>query len=278
MGYSLYVLAALLAAAPQGARPKDASAPAPGRQAARSRIAVLDVTAGQGISPGTAATLTAIVVADVGAAGLDASSTREVATLLGFEDVACIAEIAGALGVDLIVAGQVALIGSRYHLALQIIDPRKARVAARASRFVERSDDALVRGAREVVASALADIGVKMPVAPAPPPQAARRHKPAWIAFGVAGALLAGGGTTGLVARGRYRDLEARQGTAGYAAEWEREAPGIRRMTVAADALLVGGVVAAGVGTWLWFRADSPVALVPTASLDGAGLALAGAF
>ncbi len=147
-------LALLAAAVPAGA------------SAARSKIAVLDIRAVQGVPAGTATVLTAIVVDDAARAGFDVISQADVSAMLGFEkqkkmlgcseDSSCLAEIGGALGADYVLSGQVGLIGSRHHLSFQLLEARRARVVARAARFSDRDEDALAAETQAAVKELLA--------------------------------------------------------------------------------------------------------------------------
>ena len=51
---------------------------------------------------------------------------------LGCDDVACAAEIGGALGVDMIVAGSVSKLGDMVIISAKLIDPKRAEVRSRA--------------------------------------------------------------------------------------------------------------------------------------------------
>ncbi|MEL6759214.1 MAG: PEGA domain-containing protein [Myxococcota bacterium] len=51
--------------------------------------------------------------------------------LLGCDEMSCMAELGGALGVDRMVTGSVGYLGDRYVVSLRLIDPRAARVEAR---------------------------------------------------------------------------------------------------------------------------------------------------
>jgi hypothetical protein len=259
----------------------------------------MDVAGVQGVAPGTATILTNIVVADVARTGLDTVSKGDITAIIGFEkqrqilgcagDAGCVAEIGGALGVDFMLTGQVGQIGSQYHLSLQLVETKKARVAGRASRFSEMSEDALVKATREATAEVLAPAVARLapgagravlPVGSAPAPAAAPgpSHRSAWIAYGIAGALLVGGGATGYVAKSRYDDLKAKQGTPGYAAAYASDRSSIRTTAVAADVMFGGAAVAAGVGTWLWLRGDRAVAVVPVVGPGSASVAFAAGF
>lgn len=259
--------------------------------AAKVRVAVMDIQPVQGVQAGTAAVLTNVAADDIARGGFDVVSKTDIVNLIGFEkqktmlgcsDASCLAEIGGALGVDYMFTGQVGQIGSQYHLSLQWVDVRKARIAARGSRYAERNEDALLRATREATAATLAAIRPgAAPGGQVPTDQAVtapRSHRAAWIAFGTAGALLAGGAVTGYVAKAKYDALADKEGDPGFAADYADEESGIRTLTVTADVLYGGAVVAAGIGTWLWFRADAPVTVSPIVTPSSAGVALAGRF
>ncbi len=233
--------------------------------------------------------------------GLDTISRSGIASIIGFEkqkqmlgcsaDAGCIAELGGALGVDFMLTGQVGQIGSQFHIALQLVDTRKARVAARASRFSDKTEDALVRVAREATAEVMAPATARLSpgsLAATPPAvapgtavaaKAAPNRRPAWIAFGVGAALAVGGAATGYVAQTKYEDLKAKRGTAGYDAAYASEKGSIRTTAIAADVMYGGAIAAAGVGTWLWLRGDrTTVAVVPVVAPGAASLALVSQF
>ena len=155
-----------------------ASLPLAASAAAKQKVAVLDVRAVQGVAPGTATILTAIVVDDTARAGYEVISQADVSAMIGFEkqkqmlgcsdDSSCLAEIGGALGVDFVLSGQVGQIGSRYHLSFQLLDARRARVVARAARFSDRDDDALAAAAQGAVKELLEAAAAARPRAAAP--------------------------------------------------------------------------------------------------------------
>ncbi|HEX9241252.1 MAG TPA: hypothetical protein VF875_02295 [Anaeromyxobacter sp.] len=140
----------------------------PALAASKQKVAVLDVRAVQGVSPGTAEILTAIIAGDTASAGYDVLSQADIGALLGYErqkkmlgcgeDSSCLAEIGGALGAEFVMYTQVGKIGSRNHLSLQLLDARKALVLARVSLFSDSSEDALAATAQSAVQQALAAV------------------------------------------------------------------------------------------------------------------------
>ncbi|HEY6001421.1 MAG TPA: hypothetical protein VIV57_01025 [Anaeromyxobacter sp.] len=283
--------------------------------AGRQKIAVLDVRAVQGVAPGTAAILTAIVV-DGASRGFDVISQSDVAAMIGFEkqrqmlgcaeDSGCLAEIGGALGVDYVLSGQVGQIGSRYHLSLRLLDSRKAKVASRVARFSERDDDALAAAAQAAVADLMAGVGQARGVPPPLPPGAgepsampdlsARPKAPAagatradrsfwssraaaWTTLGAGVALAAGGVVFGLQARAARNDLADAWRRPDYASFYDRKSSEAKRDALLANVLYGAGAATAGVGVWMFVRSGpSTVTVAPLAGSGTLGLAAAGGF
>jgi len=286
----------------------------------RSKVAVMDVRNVQGVAEGTATILTDIVVSDVARAGHEVISKGDIAAMVGFEkqkqvlgcgdETSCLAEIGGALGVDYMVTGQVGQIGSQYRISLLLVDSKKARVAARAAEFCEKSEDALVRAAQATVAQLLVVVAgagappaarrEARPVPLPPPPTVAPRREPtpaaavappppppapagrpdrskAWIAFGASGALILSGALVGLSAKAKYDDLKALEGRPGYIEAWTSREKTIRRTAGMADLLYLGSAVSAGLGAW-WFVTADRVAVGPVVAPGEVGLAAAGRF
>ncbi len=156
--------------------------------APRTKLAVTEIKAVQGVSPGTATILSDIVVSEVARAGHDVISQSDIKAMVGFEqqkkmlgctdDSSCLAEIGGALGVDYMMTGQVGQIGTRFRISLLVVDTKKARVAGRSAQFCDQNEDALARAAESTVKELLASVATgagpkvaeaKAPAADAPP-------------------------------------------------------------------------------------------------------------
>lgn len=292
--------------------PVTGAAGGPGRQ----KMAVLDVRAVEGVPPGTATVLTAIVVGDLAAAGYDVISQSDVAAMLGFEkqkqlvgcreDSSCLGEIGGALGVDHVLTGQVGQIGSRYHLAFQLLDARKARVSARTARFSGRNEDQLADAVQRSVADLLrgvrvpgaaaptgapprAPAAVRPPQLPPPPelsarppvpapaappaPAAERSRTPAWLALGAGAGLVAGGALLGQKARRDRNALTSEWARPDYAALYESRMSSARNAARLANVCYAAGAIATGVSGWLFWQSRAPRVTVAPAA-DGGGLAL----
>jgi TolB-like protein len=278
--------------------------------ASRQKVAVLDVRAIQGVAPGTAAILTAIVV-DGAARGFDVISQSDVAAMIGFEkqkqmlgcaeDSGCLAEIGGALGVDYVLSGQVGQIGSRYHLSLQLLDARKAKVASRVARFAERDDDALATAAQAAVADLIAGAsgqargapprlpsGAGEPSARQTPPGTATAtadrpfwssRSAAWATMGAGAALAAGGLVFGLQARSARNDLANAWQRPDYASFYDKKSSEAKRDALLANLFYGAGAVTAGVGVWMFTRSGpSKVTVGPLAADGTLGVVAAGEF
>jgi hypothetical protein len=135
------------------------------------RVAILDigVTAFDDDARRTelSATLTQLVAAEIALLGHDAVSRADLNAMLSLEkqkdlvgcedDTGCIAEIGGALGVDLVVSGTLGRVGDTLSLSLTLIDIQTATVRERFQGSCG-SEDALIatakRGARALFGQA----------------------------------------------------------------------------------------------------------------------------
>jgi hypothetical protein len=123
------LLAALLVAAPAGGAVK---------------VAVMPVGAGEGVSDKTAAAVTEAVAAEVRRVPeVQAITQREIASLLSLEQQkallgcqsdTCMAEIGGALGVDRLVVGDLAVLGESWLFHLKLLDVKRSRVVGQSDR------------------------------------------------------------------------------------------------------------------------------------------------
>ncbi len=124
------------------------------------KVAAMDVQARAGVTPGLAQVVTDAVVADLrkGAPGLTIIASEDVRNVLGFqrqkeqlgcEDAACLAEIGGALGVDELVVGSLARLGTSYILDLRLIDARRARVIAETDERLKNGNEEDLLGAAD---------------------------------------------------------------------------------------------------------------------------------
>jgi len=289
--------------------------PLAAQAAPRTKLAVMDVRAVQGVAEGTVTILTAIIVSDAARAGYDVISQADVSAMIGFEkqkqmlgctdQASCLAEIGGALGVDYVVSGQVGQIGSRYHLSLQLLDSRKAKVLARGARFADRNEDALAAAAQATLADLLGAVqrggAPPVPAAAATPagtpakpdlsapasaavaPEASQGWRPSrkasyWVMGGGATALLVGA-LFKAGAASETQKLEDAWQDPDYASIYEDKKAKIEQLTTTGNSFLVGGALVTGVGAFMWWKGRPlPVAVAPAIGADSVGLVAAGRF
>jgi len=157
--------------------------PAPAGDPGVVKIAVLDIRA-TGTDESTARTLTEILAVEVGRfAGTQVVTSNEVESMLGLEqrkqivgcneNVSCVAEIAGALGVDMLCTGSLGIVDGTSVLTLRVIDVRKARVEARLYETDSRAGAFIAK-----MPGLAAKLFPKLREAPAPE-ASARRETPA---------------------------------------------------------------------------------------------------
>jgi hypothetical protein len=315
LGRRALVVAALLApllAAAQG-----------GTAAKKIRVAVLEIRP-LGTEASKAELLSEVALTEAaGMPGFDVIGRSDINSLIGFEkqkqvmgcsdDSACLAEIGGALGVDLILVGSLGKIGTLYRLDIKLVETKKARVRSRVGVTVEGSEEKLVAAIQKAVRDLLGpearppepvaaarpagaapaaegkpapSLAAQPPKAPPPVPAAGvsasagtSRRTWAYVAGGTGLALLAGGAAAGLSAKAAYDDEKA-AADAGDLEAYEDAKSKAKSMSTVADGLFVAGAIGVGVGTWLYFTSRPPagvaVHLAPTPG--GAFASIAGGF
>ncbi len=121
-----------------------ASSPTAGPPATDQKVAVLNLaTPGLEAEAGRAlaANLVTIIASEVAGLGYEVISSADISAMLSFEnqkdlvgcedDISCLAEIGGALGSDLLVAGSLGRLGTDFNLSLTLIDITRAKVLNR---------------------------------------------------------------------------------------------------------------------------------------------------
>ena len=160
--------------------------------AAPSRVLVMPLSAGEGVSAGTAQAITATVLGEVRKRpGLGVMSPNDVQAvlsverqkqLLGCSEGSCLADIGGALGVDRIVTGSAAKLGESWLLHLQLVDAKNAQVLRSADRRKKNGsiDDLLDELPKMVdeLFGAPAAAAVAVTPAPMPPPKPVQLPSP----------------------------------------------------------------------------------------------------
>jgi len=130
-------------------------------------IAVLDLRA-RGLEPTIAEQVTDLVLKEVDRTGLFRTVSQEEIRrmleheqqklMLGCEETSCLAEIGGALGVDMLLAGGVGKIGETFVVTLKLIDVVKVEVIHREERMASGKEDALVQISRQAARALLRPI------------------------------------------------------------------------------------------------------------------------
>ncbi|MCC7381025.1 MAG: PEGA domain-containing protein [Deltaproteobacteria bacterium] len=116
----------------------------PATPAARSlgHIAVLEIRVGGGVDPAIAGPLTARLAEVIGKRGHSVIAPDDIRAMLeqemqrqlvGCTDEGCLAEIAGALGADALVAGRLSKLEHGFAFSLSLVDARAARALAHTS-------------------------------------------------------------------------------------------------------------------------------------------------
>lgn len=243
--------------------------------AASPSIAVLDVRVGAGVDPSLGPYLAQVLAQEVEARTRVAPLvSADVTAMLGFErnkrmlgcgdeDMECLAEITGALGVQQVLASSLAVAGGKYLVSLSLLDARRARPLKRTAETAPLDNDALVRVVRR---SAWQVFGGAEPPAEVSAPAAATAgpSRRTW-------ALIAGGGAVALAGTGAVIGATAlsaaRSGDSGTA----------RPRAHLADLLFGAALIAGGAGAYLWFSGH-PAAAAAGPLPGGAGAALAVAW
>lgn len=217
------------------------------RPAAPQKVAVWSIQAAQGVTPGAAQVLEDVVATELARTGrFQVIGRADLAALLGYErqrqvmgctESACLAEIGGAVGADLVLSGQAGQLGTQHRLSLLLVDARKATAVARAARFTAATEDALAA----VVPAVVADL-----VAAAPAPGARDAPATAAALLGRAGALAKEGRHAdaaaeydrypGLFPEGKERCLAAFQAGAAWESAGNRRLAAERFLGVGSDA------------------------------------------
>jgi hypothetical protein len=215
--------------------------------------------------------------------GLRVTTQRDIAAVLSVErqkqllgcaddSSSCMAELAGALGVDALISGQVARVGKSFQLNLRILSARDAAALFTYSKLV-KTEEALLEALNEAGDQAAVKLlpadGAAVAVAPTPEVQAAPASpvKPGpWILVGTgAAAAVAGGIFVGLAAS-TYSKL-----TGPIVPDWTPDKAAAdaqaasTQQTIGIVCLAVGAAAVAGGLAWHFIAKDDvAVSIVPT--------------
>jgi hypothetical protein len=285
-------------------RTPDLAAPPPRPKYAALRVAVLDPRATGEVPPRPLTAFAQSLVPEIRKLeGVSAIGMAEIRDMLGFErqrqmlgcaaDDACMAEIAGSLGVDEIVSAELVLVGKSYTLSMRRLDMRKAKVVQSDSRSFERRDgEELLSVAGPAIGALFPDRQLREGKTRGIDRDVIRRLNPPplprWVTITTAAAALgcAAVGTNYAVlasnSTGRYRTLVDRSRTeAVSAADLNAASSDVRSMESTRNAFLYAAgalAVAAGVETFFTDWRNDRAALVPVATPAGGGVAVTGRF
>jgi len=313
------VLAVLLLAPPASAPPSPATGPQradvplpppprlpAGAKGGALRVAVLDPRAVGDVPPRPLAAFTQSLVPELRKLeGVSAIGMAEIRDMLGFErqrqmlgcsaEESCLAEIAGALGVDELVTTDLVLVGSSYTFTMKRIDMRRAKVLQSESRRFDRRDgEELLAMVGPAVASIFPGRPLKEGRTRGVDREAIRRLNPPplprWAFLGTAAAAavaLGGAGVSQLMVADSRRQYDgvvqrAQQGPVS-ASDLTSAASLVRSRERTRNALLAAGAglgLAAGVEAFFTdWHGDRATLVMPVALAGGgAGVAVAGRF
>jgi len=135
---------------------------APAVAGGKPKAAIMDLQADAKLEPGIVSTLNQVLLSSfhetgkyevIGSSDITAmlSLEEERIKLTGCADESCLAEIGGALGVQLMVTSRVGAVGDQYVVSLNLLDVRKAKVVGRTSQMVQRDDSKLIAALTDAV-------------------------------------------------------------------------------------------------------------------------------
>jgi hypothetical protein len=206
--------------------------------------------------------------------GLEVVTRSEVATLIGLERQRqllgcsegaenCMAELAGALGAEAVLVGEVAKVGSTYRLSIRVMAsgaPRKLASAAVSG----TTEDALLEAFAQVAPSVAREVAVGLG-RPVPTPSASSgvqrsgTKRFAWIPAVVGGVALGVGGVGYFQARGRYEALRAPEAPLQEPRPTQLLNEGKSWQTVGVTALGTAGAALITAGVLYLFGSDTQV-------------------
>lgn len=244
----------------------DAAAGAAADEPARrrfTRIAVYQVNQ-VGLEDRLALVMTASLTAELRKlAGASVVGLDEVRTMLDLEaekqatgcpDESCLAEIAAALGVDVLITAQVASVGGQHFVSIKRIDQREARVAGQVNqRLTAGNGDEFLAVVGPAVLALFPELALKPGRKRGVAPELAIRLNPPpldpwmfWTGVSLTGASVVGTGVAGVVLWSSFSQYDALRS--------QPSAPGNQLKTLGADTaqwntgLVVGAGVSAGLG------------------------------
>src|SRR5512137_2799925 len=157
----------------------------------------MPITAGEGVPASTAAAVTEALAAEVRKrSGAEVITRKEIEAvlsleaqkqMLGCQTDACIAELGGALGVERLVAGDLARLGESWLFHLKVVETGKVKVASQSDRRIRGGTiDDVLDALPPMVAELFPGGGAVQPPPPsarpsAGPPAAAKPAPIPWV-------------------------------------------------------------------------------------------------
>jgi hypothetical protein len=291
----------------------------------KQRVAVLPPQLNTELEAGTGETLNEVLLSEFHQSGrLAVLGSSDIAAMLrheeqrlvmaGCTDNACLAEIGGALGVQLIAETSIGAVGDRYVVTVKVLDVSQAKVLARASETIAGRQSALIESIRRTGGQAVEAIcgpresivlGASRPDAqPAAVPVAAVRSASGptavetapesvgwldvapWVALGL---TVASGATAAALGGLAAEDAEAARGELAGTPPWSDLKDSAESKALGAD-VMIGVTAAAAAGTLVLFllgdggdtgggadadSASAELGLAPTAGGGAASLKIA---
>lgn len=212
--------------------------------------------------------------------------------LLGCAESTCLAELAGAMGVDGVVAGSLGKVGRSYVVNVKVVAASDARLLVSASGRVA-DEEALLDWLAKTAASFVPQIRQGLGRSAPPVPVAVMPEKPApivtaraeapsslrssaWIPVAAGGAALVAGGVVYALAAQKVGAVSAGQGSYATPVALDADLDGAKGMQTLGFVLGGIGVAAAAAGgaMYLWGGPSEGVAVIPS----GAGVIVKGAW
>ena len=210
--------------------PKSAPPPEPAPKAKRqvvTRVAVYDLVAAGDIKPRTAMIVSESILAEIRKIeGVSAVGMKEIMEMLAFEQkkqfvgcdsVSCLVELAGALGVDELITGNLGAIGDSHVITVKRMDLASAETRKSVSKNLKKGDgEEFLAVVGDVVKEMFSDRKYKPGATPGVTKEMAKRLTrpplPRWVFFTTGGAAVVAAGVGaffGLQAQSSFDDYKS---------------------------------------------------------------------
>ncbi|MBI5528661.1 MAG: hypothetical protein HY897_20210 [Deltaproteobacteria bacterium] len=190
--------------------PAPAPVPAAPRRQVVTRVAVYDMSSAGDIKPRTAVIVSEAVLAEIRKLdGVSAVGMKEIMEMLAFEQkkqfvgcdsVSCLVELAGALGVDELVTGNLGALGDSHVITIKRMDLASAETKKSVSKNLKKGDgEEFLAVVGDVTKEMFPDRKYKQGATPGVTKEIVRRLTrpplPRWVFFTTAGLAAAAAGT-----------------------------------------------------------------------------------